>query len=52
MNIRIDTTLKKKALNVFVRLGLREAEGNRLLYAQVEWPQGIPLDRLPGALGV
>jgi RelB antitoxin len=52
MNTRIDTTLKKKALNVFGRLGVSEGEAIRLLYAQVEWHQGIPLDRLPGALGV
>lgn len=42
MNTRIDTTLKKKALNVFDRLGVSEAEAIRLLYAQVKWHQGIP----------
>ena len=41
MNTRIDTTLKKKPLNVFDRLGVSEAEAFHLLYAQVEWHQGI-----------
>ena len=38
MNTHIDTTLKKKALKVFDRLGLSEAEAIRLFYAQVELP--------------
>ena len=39
---RIDTRLKKKAVKVFDRLGLSEAEAIRLFYAQVELHQGIP----------
>ena len=42
INTRIDTNLKKKALKVFGRLGLSEAEAIRLFYAQVELHQGIP----------
>jgi DNA-damage-inducible protein J len=50
MNTRIDTTLKKKALNVFDRLGLSEAEAIRLFYAQVELHQGIPFPvKVPNA---
>ena len=50
MNTRIDTTLKKKALNVFDRFGVSEAEAIRLLYAQVEWHQGIPFPvKIPNA---
>ena len=39
---RIDTRLKKKAVKVFDRLGLSEAEAIRLFYAQVELHQAIP----------
>ena len=39
---RIDTGLKKKAVKIFERLGLTEAEAIRLFYAQVELHQGIP----------
>ena len=42
INTRIDTGLKKKAIKVFDRLGLTEAEAIRLFYAQVELHQGIP----------
>ena len=42
INTRINTSLKKKALKVFDRLGLSEAEAIRLFYAQVELHQGIP----------
>ena len=42
INTRIDTNLKKKALKVFDRLDLSEAEPIRLFYAQVELNQGIP----------
>ena len=42
INTRIDTRLKKKALKVFDRLGLSEAEAIRLFYTQVELHQGIP----------
>ena len=42
INTRIHPTLKKKALKVFGRLGLSEAEAIRLFYAQVELHQGIP----------
>jgi len=42
INTRIDTGLKKKAVKVFDRLGLTEAEAIRLFYAQVELHQGIP----------
>ena len=39
---RIDPALKKKALKIFDRLGLSEAEAIRLFYAQVSLHQGIP----------
>ncbi len=42
INTRIDTDLKKRAIKVFDRLGLTEAEAIRLFYAQVELHQGIP----------
>jgi DNA-damage-inducible protein J len=42
INTRIDNGLKKKAMKVFERLGLTEAEAIRLFYAQVELHQGIP----------
>ncbi len=42
INTRIDTGLKKKAVKVFDRLGITEAEAIRLFYAQVELHQGIP----------
>ncbi|MDF0668771.1 MAG: type II toxin-antitoxin system RelB/DinJ family antitoxin [Nitrospira sp.] len=42
INTRIDTGLKKKAVKIFERLGLTEAEAIRLFYAQVELHQGIP----------
>ena len=42
INTRIDTDPKKKAVNVFERLGLTEAEAIRLFYAQVDLHQGIP----------
>jgi DNA-damage-inducible protein J len=42
INARIDTGLKKKAVKIFDRLGLTEAEAIRLFYAQVELHQGIP----------
>ena len=42
INTRIDTGLKRKAVKVFDRLGLTEAEAIRLFYAQVELHQGIP----------
>lgn len=50
INTRIDTDLKKKALKVFDRLGLSEAEAIRLFYAQVELHQGIPFPvKVPNA---
>ena len=50
INTRIDTKLKKKALKVFDRLGLSEAEAIRLFYAQVELHQGIPFPvKVPNA---
>lgn len=42
INTRIDTGLKRKAIKVFERLGITEAEAIRLFYAQVELHQGIP----------
>jgi DNA-damage-inducible protein J len=42
INTRIDTALKKKALKIFDRLGLTEAQAIRLFYAQVDLHQGIP----------
>ena len=42
INTRIDAGLKKKAVKVFERLGLTEAEAIRLFYAQVDLYQGIP----------
>ena len=42
VSIRIDAGLKKKAVKVFERLGLTEAEAIRLFYAQVDLQQGIP----------
>jgi DNA-damage-inducible protein J len=42
INTRIDAGLKKKAVKVFERLGLTEAEAIRLFYAQVDLCQGIP----------
>jgi DNA-damage-inducible protein J len=50
INTRIDSTLKKKALKIFERLGLSEAEAIRLFYAQVDLHQGIPFPvRVPNA---
>lgn len=50
VSTRIDTALKKKALRVFDRLGLSEAEAIRLFYTQVELHQGIPFAlRIPNA---
>ena len=42
INTRIDGGLKKRAVKIFDRLGLTEAEAIRLFYAQVELHQGIP----------
>jgi DNA-damage-inducible protein J len=42
INTRIDAGLKRKAVKVFERLGLTQAEAIRLFYAQVELHQGIP----------
>ncbi|HQY56250.1 MAG: type II toxin-antitoxin system RelB/DinJ family antitoxin [Nitrospira sp.] len=42
ISIRIDVGLKKRAVKIFDRLGLTEAEAIRLFYAQVERHQGIP----------
>jgi DNA-damage-inducible protein J len=42
INTRIDAGLKRKAVKVFERLGLTEAEAIRLFYAQVELHQDIP----------
>ena len=42
IHARIDSDLKKKAVKVFERLGLTEAEAIRLFYAQVELHQDIP----------
>ncbi|MDH5194422.1 MAG: type II toxin-antitoxin system RelB/DinJ family antitoxin [Nitrospira sp.] len=42
INTRVDAGLKKKAVKVFERLGLTEAEAIRLFYAQVDLHQGIP----------
>ncbi|MGE0642367.1 MAG: type II toxin-antitoxin system RelB/DinJ family antitoxin [Nitrospira sp.] len=42
INTRIDAGLKKKAMKVFDRLGITEAEAIRLFYAQVDLQQGIP----------
>lgn len=36
INTRIDTSLKKKAVKIFERLGMTEAEAIRLFYAQVD----------------
>ncbi len=50
INTRIDTGLKKKAVKVFDRLGITEAEAIRLFYAQVELHQGIPFPlKVPNA---
>jgi DNA-damage-inducible protein J len=50
INTRIDIGLKKRAVKVFDRLGLSEAEAIRLFYAQVELHQGIPFPiRIPNA---
>jgi DNA-damage-inducible protein J len=50
INTRIDSALKKKALKVFERLGLSEAEAIRMFYAQVELHQGIPFPvKVPNA---
>jgi len=50
IDTRIDTGLKKKAVKVFDRLGLTEAEAIRLFYAQVELQHGIPFPlRIPHA---
>ncbi|MBI4389508.1 MAG: type II toxin-antitoxin system RelB/DinJ family antitoxin [Nitrospinae bacterium] len=47
---RIDPNLKKKALKVFSRLGLSEAEAIRLFYAQVILHHGIPFPvKVPNA---
>jgi len=43
INTRIDAGLKKKAVKVFERLGLTEAEAIRIFYAQVDLHQGIPI---------
>ncbi len=43
INTRIDAGMKKKAVKVFERLGLTEAEAIRILYAQVDLHQGIPI---------
>lgn len=42
INIRIDGGLKKRAVKIFDRLGLTEAEAIRLFYAQVDLHQGLP----------
>ncbi len=42
INTRIDIGLKKRAVKIFDRLGISEAEAIRLFYAQVELHQGIP----------
>jgi len=50
INTRIDMNLKKKALKIFDRLGLSEAEAIRMFYAQVELHQGIPFPvQIPNA---
>ncbi len=50
INTRIDSSLKRKALRIFERLGLSEAEAIRLFYAQVELQQGIPFPvKVPNA---
>jgi DNA-damage-inducible protein J len=50
INTRIDSALKKKAVKIFDRLGLSEAEAIRLFYAQVELHQGIPFPvKIPNA---
>ena len=50
INTRIDSSLKRRALKVFERLGLSEAEAIRMFYAQVDLYQGIPFPvRLPNA---
>jgi DNA-damage-inducible protein J len=50
INTRIDSSLKRKALRIFERLGLSEAEAIRLFYAQVELHQGIPFPlKIPNA---
>lgn len=47
---RIDPGLKKKALKVFDRLGLSEAEAIRLFYAQVSLHHAIPFPlKVPNA---
>ena len=43
INTRIDAGLKKKAVKVFERLGLTEAEAIRIFYTQVDLHQGIPI---------
>lgn len=43
INTRIDAGLKKKAVKVFERLGLTEAEAIRIFYAQVDLHQSIPI---------
>lgn len=42
INIRIDGGVKKRAVKIFDRLGLTEAEAIRLFYAQVDLHQGLP----------
>ena len=42
INTRIDAGLKKKAVKVFERLGLTQAEAIRLFYVQVDFCQDIP----------
>ena len=50
INTRIDPALKKKALQIFDRLGLSEAEAIRLFYAQVSLHRGIPFSlKMPNA---
>ena len=50
INTRIDIGLKKRAVKIFERLGLSEAEAIRLFYAQVELHQGIPFPiKVPNA---
>ena len=47
---RIDHDLKRKAIKVFDRLCLSEAEAIRLFYAQVSLHQGIPFPlKVPNA---
>ena len=50
INARIDIGLKKRAVKIFDRLGISEAEAIRLFYAQVELHQGSPFPRtIPNA---